>query len=91
MTLTRTPLALAIAMFIGAPPAAQAQQGGLEEIVVTAQKREQSLQDAPIAVTAFSAADLEQQGISDIGELGGFVPNVQINPSPGGSTGATVA
>ena len=91
MSLRHTPLALAIALASAVSLPAHAQQGGLEEIVVTAQKREQSLQDAPIAVTAFSAADLEQQGISDIGELSGFVPNVQINPSPGGSTGATVA
>jgi iron complex outermembrane recepter protein len=66
-------------------------QGALEEIVVTAQKREQSLQDAPIAISAFSSEALEQQGISDVRDISGFVPNVQINSSPGGGTGATVA
>ena len=58
MSLRHTPLALAIALAGAVSLPAHAQQGGLEEIVVTAQKREQSLQDAPIAVTAFSAADL---------------------------------
>ena len=38
----------------------------LEEIIVTAQKREQSLQDAPLAVTAFGAKDVEQRGIYNV-------------------------
>ena len=70
---------------------ALAQQGGLEEIVVTAQKREQSLQEIPVAITAFGADALQQQRIRDVGDISGLVPNVQINPSPSGSTGVTVA
>lgn len=41
----------------------------LEEVVVTAQKREQSLQDAPIAITAFGQHELEQKGIRDLMDL----------------------
>lgn len=63
----------------------------LEEVIVTAQKREQSLQDIPVAITAFSEADIVTRGIRDVKDLGLFVPNVQIAPSPGGNTGATVA
>lgn len=63
----------------------------LEEIVVTAQKREQSLQDTPIAITAFDSAALENYGISTVGDIGLFTPNVNIAPAPGGATGATIA
>lgn len=63
----------------------------LEEVIVTAQRRAQSLQDAPIAVTAFSAEDIDTRGIRDVKDIGLFVPNVNIAPSPGGSTGATIA
>jgi len=92
MLIRKNRIAQACAAAILASFGAQAlAQGALEEVVVTAQKREQSLQDAPIAITAFSSEALEQQGISDVRDISGFVPNVQINPSPGGSTGATVA
>ena len=38
--------------------------GGVEEIIVTAQKREQNLQDVPVAVTAFSSATISRLGLS---------------------------
>lgn len=64
---------------------------GLEEVVVTAQKREQSLQDAPIAIAAFDASALEQKGVSNIDDLGTSVPNVKITRSPSNTTAATIA
>ncbi|MCY4046062.1 MAG: TonB-dependent receptor [Cellvibrionales bacterium] len=64
---------------------------GLEEVVVTAQKREQNLQDVPVAITAINAEQLTDRKIDDISDVGSTAPNVQIAPSPGGSTGATVA
>lgn len=64
---------------------------GLEEVVVTAQKREQNLQDVPVAITAINAEDITDRKISDISDVGSTAPNVQIAPSPGGSTGATIA
>lgn len=63
----------------------------LEEVVVTAQKRSQDLQDVPVAVTAFNAKALENQGIGDIEDVSQYVPNVQIAESPAGSTGATIS
>ena len=39
-------------------------EGGLSEIIVTAQKRAQNLQDVPAAISAFSADDLAQRGVS---------------------------
>ena len=57
---------------------------GLEEIVVTAQKREQSLQDVPIAVTAINEASLEANRIVTVADLSGIAPNVTVRPAAGG-------
>jgi len=48
---------------------------GVEDIVVTAQRREERLQDVPIAITAFSAAELERRNISSALDLVQYVPN----------------
>jgi len=59
-----------------------------EEIVVTARKREESLADLPLSVSAFSGDSLEVRGVSQIDSLGRLTPNVtfQNNPSFGGSS-----
>ncbi|NWK96119.1 TonB-dependent receptor [Sphingobium lactosutens] len=54
----------------------------IEEIVVTAQKREESLQDTPISIAAFSARDLETKGINGLTDLRANVPNLQLTPFP---------
>lgn len=51
---------------------------GLDEIVVTAQKREQNLQDVPIAISAISADKIEQLQIRDARDISGLAPNVTI-------------
>ena len=48
----------------------------LEEIIVTAQKREESLQGTPVAVSAFTANAIENKGIDDIAEVADFTPNL---------------
>ncbi len=53
----------------------------LEEVIVTAQKREQSMQDVPVAVTAYDAIDLEQAGIQTIADLERSTPNTTLRPS----------
>jgi iron complex outermembrane receptor protein len=83
--------AIAAALLATAGAQALAQATGLEEIVVTAQKREQSLQDAPIAISAFGRDALAQQRITDVQDLNGLVPNVQFAAAPSSTTGATVA
>ena len=55
------------------------------DIVVTAQRREQSLLDVPLAVTALSGDTLADRGITNSAQLGSAVPNLQIN-SPYGDT-----
>lgn len=52
----------------------------LEEIVVTAQKREQSLQDVPVAVTAFDAESLRASGVTDVNTLTQASPSFSIAP-----------
>jgi len=66
-------LAMAVAGGVFFGSAAQAQ---IDEIIVTAQKREESLQSVPIAVTAFDAAALEKFQIETFGDLRFNVPNV---------------
>jgi iron complex outermembrane receptor protein len=56
--------------------AAEPGSGGIEEIVVTAQRRAENLQEVPIAVSAFSAAELENRGITETLDIIQFVPNL---------------
>jgi iron complex outermembrane receptor protein len=64
-------------------PAPQAQAaevtGGLEEIVITATKRSQSIQNVPIAVTAFSAEALQSKNLSDVHSLSSLTPGVNLD------------
>ena len=52
-------------------------------IIVTARRRAEILQDVPIAVTAYSAEQLEQQGSLDITDIGDTTPNVTLETSRG--------
>jgi iron complex outermembrane receptor protein len=65
-------------------------EGGLEEVVVSAQFREERLQNTPIAISAFTAENLEARGIVNVTELDAFVPNAVIQPL-GAGWGATMA
>ncbi len=76
-------LAIAATAGIGAPAMAQdARSSGLEEIVVTAQRREESLQDTPIAITAFTEDKLDDLGVFDMSQVADFAPNVTIQKQP---------
>lgn len=59
-----------------------AQNGGLDEIIVTAQKREESLQDTPISLAVFGSEALATNGISGLVDLRSHVPNLQLTPHP---------
>ncbi len=59
----------------------------LEEILVTAQRRETNLQSTPISIQAFTADDLELGGIEVGRDLGIMVPNLVANPNGGGVGG----
>ncbi|SMC41350.1 Outer membrane receptor proteins, mostly Fe transport [Novosphingobium sp. B1] len=92
MTMAAKPFAAAfvLALSCTVSPMALAQDATPEaavdgDIVVTAQRREQSLLDVPLAVTALGGDNLAQRGITNSAQLGDAVPNLQIN-SPYGST-----
>ena len=55
-----------------------AEQAVIEEIIVTAQKREQSVQEVPIAVSVFGQDFLDDAGVDDVLELQFFVPGLTI-------------
>jgi len=54
-------------------------QAKLEELVVTAQKRTQSAQDIPVAISGFGSDEIEKLGFSDATDLSAQVPNVQVS------------
>jgi iron complex outermembrane recepter protein len=58
---------------------ADAAAGTLEEIVVTAEKRTENIQQVPIAITAFSESDLRAKGVTDIHSLSTLTPNVNLD------------
>src|SRR5260221_3507084 len=55
--------------------------GGLEEIVVTATRREESISKVPISVSAFSQEMIDQRGIKDFNDVVRFTPGVSIDTS----------
>jgi iron complex outermembrane receptor protein len=81
---TRSALALAVfaAITMEAAPAL-AQAGALEEVVVTARKRSENLQDVPMSISAFSSKDLQNAQIDNLVEVGRMSPNVQVNETSG--------
>jgi iron complex outermembrane receptor protein len=60
---------------------------GLEEVIVSARKRSESLQDVPVAVSAVSAKALEQAFVSDSTGLAQFAPNVVLDKVEAGTAG----
>ena len=67
-------MALAIATISSGAYAAQ-----LEEVIVTAQKRAESLQDVPISMTALSGEKISEAGMNSLGDLSNYVPNLSIS------------
>lgn len=65
--------------------AEQGQYAGIEEIVVTAQKREATLQDTPVAVSVVSGEDLTNIGIADIQELEMAAPSLNTGQNQSSS------
>jgi iron complex outermembrane receptor protein len=65
--------------------AAPGESATLAEVVVTAQKREQSLQDVPIAITAVTQDVLQANRITNVGDLASVSPGLTARPSIGGA------
>jgi outer membrane receptor protein involved in Fe transport len=71
-------LALPLAIVVGTPGNAFAQAAALEEIVVTAQKREEHIQDVPISISAISGESLDMQGSRDFRDILRTVPGLSF-------------
>ena len=69
--------AAGVLLVLPAPlPAQVGATGALEEVIVTAQKREQSAQDVPIAVSSLSGEDLQERGITAAKDIATAIPNL---------------
>ena len=83
----RSALAVAVSAACGGTQVAQAQQQQLEEIIVTATKREASMQDVPLAISAFSGEDIVRQGFKSLDDYVGQIPGLAFSRrEPGGTT-----
>ena len=86
--------ALAGGTSVGEVAVAQARDTSvIEEVVVTARRREERLQDTPVAVTALSAQALEARGVDNVAEVAKFAPNIRFDNAAqlsGGNYNATV-
>lgn len=67
-----TPLLLPFASNVAA-------EGLIEEVVVTARKRDENLMDTPLSVSALTASDLSRFQVDDLGDLQNIVPNLSLN------------
>ena len=83
-------LAMAVAASLGSLAAAGsaiAQETTVfEPVIVTAQKREQSIYEVPVAISAFTADTIEKQGITTLTDIGKFVPNLNVTEFSAGHT-----
>jgi len=72
-----------------AQPAGQSVAGAVEEVLVTARRREESLQDVPIAISAFGGESLQQRGVESVQNMNAVAPNLSV--MGGGNSGESQA
>jgi iron complex outermembrane receptor protein len=76
----------------GASPEARAKaEKGIETVVVTAQKRSQSIKEVPVAITAVNAAQLERAGVKDIGDLAKTAASLEFGDQAAGGAGGSAS
>ena len=84
-------VACAGALLAVASGAAGAQEwAGIEEVVVTSRRVEERLQDVPVAITAFTARDLEKQAIRNVRDVANFTPNMTFTAGETGRAAVPV-
>ena len=62
----------------------------IEEVLVTARRRSESMQEIPVSMTAFTSSDIAEVGITDISHVSELTPNLVILPNSGGNDGALI-
>ncbi len=75
-------LAATASMAAGAQDAPAPGGGGLDEVIVTAERVEASLQDTPIALSVFGAGALESLGVIESGDIAAYTPNLRMDKTP---------
>ncbi len=78
------PALLGITFMAGLGLSSSGNAAMLEEVIVTAQKREQSVQDVPVAVTAFTQEMIQTNRIQKVTDLSNLVPGLIARPASGG-------
>ena len=77
---------------VGSGAALAQQSAGLEEIIVTAQKRSESIQEVPLSITALSSDVLEQRSVQSFADYGNRIPNLAFaNTGDGIGTSRTIS
>jgi iron complex outermembrane receptor protein len=71
-------------------PSAAQNVGVLEEVIVTARKREESLQETPVAVTALNATTLREAGVRNLADLNQIAPNIEVQSANGNAPLANI-
>ncbi len=71
-------------------PSLSAQELALEEVIVTARKREESLQETPLAVTALDAGALTEAGVRNLADLNQIAPNIEVATANGNAPLANI-
>ncbi len=66
-------------------PAVEAPKAHFDTVVVSARKREETVQDVPVAITAVSKAELERYAIADLNQVSTMTPNLTISPTSSGA------
>ena len=85
--LARTPIASAVLLALASPSLMAQETTTLGEVIVTAQKREQSLQDVPISLDALGEKKMEELNVQNFKDYVQFLPSVSMQPSIGAGSG----
>ena len=75
---------------MAATPSLAADSLALEEVIVTARKRAESLQEVPMAITAFTSADIENAGLRNVADVANLTPGFNMQPLFGGDASTPV-
>ena len=94
-TMIKKPMALAVGLalvgqFNSVSAIAAEESFQLEEVVVTARRRAENLQDIPVSVTAFTSSDMDEVGITDVTDISQLTPNLIVQPNLGGNDGVLI-
>ena len=88
--LSLTILTISLGIGIDGIPVALAQGASLEEVIVTARKRDENLMDIPESVSAIGAAEVERRNIKGLNKIGLAVPNLNLSMRTDGYPNVTI-